>query len=172
MPRREIAEVLSGRIAIRAEGEGFAALPTTPGDLALHVAAKASAKTRIGTDDDHSLLLSIDGARGSNAESDDGAVLHRDVFPGTDAIWATTEARAELLFLLRDQRAPKTFQVHVERGAALLPPERERDGFSFRDDRGNVRLHIPKPIAVDAAGVSRAAEMSFSADGRTLTVAL
>ncbi|MGZ3417898.1 MAG: hypothetical protein ACXVEE_08545 [Polyangiales bacterium] len=172
MPRREIAEVLSGRIAIRAEGEGFAALPTTPGDLALHVAAKASAKTRIGTDDDHSLLLSIDGAQGSNAESDDGAVLHRDVFPGTDAIWATTEARAELLFLLRDQRAPKTFQVHVERGAALLPPERERDGFSFRDDRGNVRLHIPKPIAVDAAGVSRAAEMSFSADGRTLTVAL
>jgi hypothetical protein len=171
-PRPEIAEILRGRIALVSENEGFAALPITPGDLALHVAAKASAPTRIGTDDDHSLLLSVEGAGGSSAESQDGAVVHRDVFPGTDAIWATNEARAELLFLLRDDRAPTKFQVHVERGASLLAPVPEHDGYSFRDDRGNVRLHIPKAIAVDALGVTRAADMRFSDDGTTLVIAL
>jgi len=171
-PERAVAEVLRGRIALRSESTGLGVLPTTSGDLALHVATKASDPTRIGTDDDHSLLLSVEGASASAVEADDGSAIHRDVFPGTDAIWATTEARAELLFLLRDSSAPTQFRLHLDRGAGLVDAFAERGGYSFRDANGKVRLHIPTPVALDARGVSRTAEMKLADDGHTLTITL
>jgi hypothetical protein len=171
-PERALADVLRGRIALAAEPSGLGVAPATAGDLALHVAAYASEPTRIGTDDEHGLAISVEGAAPSAAELDDGAALHREVFPATDAIWATTAARAELFFLLRDPRAPKTFRLHLERGAGLEAPERSLAGLTFRDARGHARLQIPTPVALDARGERRSATMTLSDDGHTLTLAL
>jgi len=171
-PQRTIAHVLEARRALVPEGKGLGVLPATPGDLALHVASRASEPTRIGTDEEHSLSLSIEGATGTAAQADEGAAIHRDVFPSADALWATTEARAELLFLLHDASAPTHYAIHLDWGSGLRAPFAERGGYSFRDDRGNVRLHVEKPLAVDANGVSRFAAMSVSADGHTLTLDL
>jgi hypothetical protein len=171
-PERAVAEVLRSRAALHAEGAGLAATPRTPGDLALHVAATAGEPTRVGTDDDHSLTLSLEGSAPSRVESDDGSAVHRDVFPGTDAIWATSEARAELLLLLRDERAPTRFSFRLGRGGDLPRVVRGAEGLSFQDVKGRTRLRIPTPIALDANGNRRAAELTLSEDGRTLSIAL
>lgn len=168
---RSIAEVLTGRIAFHPAGS---ALEThaEPFDLGMRVAAHAAEPTRIGTDDDHSLFLSLEGAGENSVELEEGTAIHRDVFAGTDALWATTEARAELLFLLRDERAPTHFRVHLERGPGLTTVERSTKMLSFRDARGTLRLQIPTPIAIDANGTRREATFTLSEDEHTLDVTL
>jgi hypothetical protein len=171
-PERAIAEVLRSRAALHAEGAGLAVTPRAQGDLSLHVAATAGEPTRVGTDDDHALTLAIEGAAPAPVESDDGSAVHRDVFPATDAIWSAAEARAELLLLLRDERAPTQFSFRLGRGADLPRVVRGAEGLSFLDAKGRTRLRIPTPIALDARGNRRAAEMTLSEDGRTLSIAL
>jgi len=171
-PERDVADVLRGRIALQPVGDALVVAPTTSGDLAMRVAPHANEPTRIGTDDDHSVYLSLEDAAPSLVEADSGTAIHRDVYPGTDAIWATTEARAELAYLLRDASAPTTFRLHLERGKGLSRVEPDHGGITFRDPRGTVRLQIPTPIALDARGVRRAAEMRLSDDGATLQITL
>lgn len=171
-PERAVVDVLRARVALHAESTGLGVTPELLGDLALHVATKATDATRIGTDDEHALTISIDGAAGSSVVADDGAAVHHDVFPATDAIWATNASRAELLFLLRDATAPSSFSLHLGKGSGLVRIERTRDGLAFHDARDVVRLRIPTPIALDAHGVRREAQMSLDDDGHTLRISL
>jgi hypothetical protein len=171
-PDRAVGDVLGRGLALAPEGAGLVVSPRAAGDLALHVPARADAEARVGADEDHALTLAIEGASPTPVERDGGAAIHRAIAPGTDAVWAATEARAELLFVLRDEHAPTRFRLRLGRGRDLTAPLRDDEGLAFRDGRGRIRLRIPTPIALDANGARRAAEMTLEDDGRALAIAL
>ncbi len=170
-PERSVADVLAGRLAFAPDGAGLSVTARSVGDLELHVARTAGAPTWIGTDRDHASAFAIEGASDAAGEAEGGAAIHRDALPDTDAIWATTEARAELLFLLRDGASPRV-RLRLERGSGLEAPIPDQGGLTFRDARGNARLHVPAPVALDARGVRRVATMRLADDGRTLSIDL
>lgn len=169
---------LASRLAPSARG--FAA----SGDRLESIAARArregplpSLATRVGARAGDAWELSLEGSSAPDLRLipedhaavegtlDQGRVLFRDVRPSTDAVLAAGESWTELVWLLRDARAPSRFALRLAPSQGALAPRAEADGgVSFVDGRGAARLAMAAPFAIDAGGTRRGARVSLEGD--------
>jgi hypothetical protein len=115
-----------------------------------------------------SVTLRIDGARPAHGEFVDGEAVFPDAHASTDLLIASTPARVEAFWLLRDAAAPTRFTLAMSlRG---LTAQLDEQGVRFADAAGAVKLRMPRPAAIDSNGVRRDAALTL--DGDRLTIAL
>ena len=110
------------------------------------------------------------GARRVPGAVADRALVYAGAYPGADSIHVAERGRVEEFILLRDARAPDTFdyQLKVVRGGGLV---RQIAGVvEVLDSVGIAWLRLERPVAVDAAGGDRA--VHFALVGQKLTLRL
>ena len=110
------------------------------------------------------------GARHVMGQLEARALTFREVYPRADSIMVAAEDRVEELILLRDARAPRTFQyeVRVTRGGGRV---RQLEGtVEVLDPAGNAWLRLAPPFVLDQQGDKAAATASL--EGDRLTVSL
>ncbi len=115
-----------------------------------------------------SVTLRVDGARPVHGELVDGEAVFPDAHASTDLLIASTPARVEAFWLLRDAAAPTRFTLTMSlRG---LTARLDEGGVRFADAAGVVKVRMTRPAAIDAHGLRRDAALAL--EGDRLTIAL
>ncbi|WAC69235.1 PA14 domain-containing protein [Microbacterium sp. SL75] len=102
-------------------------------------------------------LTGIDGGEPVVTDSDSGIrnrLIYREVTSGADLEYVLSTGSVKETLILRDASASRTRFVW-NLGAEGLIPRLEADGLvNMVDDQGDIKLHIPAPVAWDSAGVA------------------
>ena len=97
--------------------------------------------------------------------------LYRSMAPSTDAVVVAGDTFTELAYVLRDEQAPLEFAWQVKLGSEVRELRAAvGGGLDFIDHAGAVRLCMPQPIAVDAAGRSVPVTLRFASNRLVLRV--
>src|SRR5262249_35721082 len=121
----------------------------------------ADGEIEIGRDPSR-LRLRPEGARASEAQAEDGAVVYIDAYTATDAIVEMAADRFEAFLVLRDASAPHSFTWHVNLPERIRDTRFERSGgLAFRDAEQKTVLRAPPAYAVDARGARVPARLSW-----------
>jgi MYXO-CTERM domain-containing protein len=133
--------------------------------------ADGAIRVGVGRDPTRTIVLTAAGASHAAASLDRGRVVFRDAYPSTDVVVGSTRERVEELLVLKDATAPSTFAWSLSL-PSRIPSGRiaENGALVLTDAHGKAALLVPRPFAVDAAGVKRDANLAF--DGATLQIAL
>jgi hypothetical protein len=156
---------------------------TSPGwrsawtERANHVGARLPAaadrpfEAGVGVSDLYRLKLAHVGATSAPLAVDQGRGVYRDAFPSTDLAFAASPERLEWAYTLKDEKAPSSFKLHVTLPKHLTTVrDGALGGLEFLDEQGDALLRIPRASAVDAAGKTRDAALTW--DGAVLTVSV
>lgn len=113
--------------------------------------------------------FTLSGASPAPLVIEEDRAIYRDVAPATDMVLATGPTFLEQLLLLRDARSPTVFTWHLELPSGLPRVEHQDDGgLGFFDRRGLARIRVAPPVAVDANGQTRRAELQLAAGSLTV----
>ncbi|MBI2388402.1 MAG: hypothetical protein HYV09_02185, partial [Deltaproteobacteria bacterium] len=168
---------LASRFAANADGfqisrDGV----TSPGwrgawtERAFHVGARLPEvaskpfEAGVGVSELYRLRLEQVGAREAALGLADGRAVYRDVYPSTDVTFVAGPERLEWAYTLRDDKAPAAFALKVTLPKNLKDARVDAHGaIEFLDAEGNALLRAPRPLAVDAAGTLRDANLTWGA---------
>jgi len=146
-------------------------------DRAHHVGARLprnadrSFEAGVGVSELYRLSLTHVGAKSATLAIDEGRGVYRDVYPSTDVTFVAAPERLEWAYTLRDEKAPSTFELRVKLPKHVRAAKLNGHGdVDFVDDSGDALLRVPRPLAIDAAGVTRGAPIEW--DGEKLRVSL
>lgn len=134
--------------------------------------ADGAHRVSLGRSERHGVSLRLMGARSVPAHVVEGKTIYAGAFPQIDAVWAASETRAELFYVVHELRAePLRLRLAIERGERIARVlSTAAGGAQFVDDKGEVVLDMPVPFAVDAVGTRR--EMPLVVEGDELRLSL
>jgi len=146
-------------------------------ERALHVGARLPVSSKqpfeagLGVSDRYRLQFVQVGAQASTLALAGGRAVYRDVYPSTDVTFVSSPERLEWAYTLRDEKAPSEFALEVTLPKNLPTARLDvHGGLELGDADGNILLRAPRPIAADAKGTLRDAQLGWK-DG-VLTVKL
>lgn len=116
---------------------------------------------------DANVAIKSAGARSVEGTLVDGNVVFDRAHTSTDLVIGSAPGRVEAFFLLHDAQAPASFRLEL---STTLSARVAEDGIYLADDKQIDRVRIPRPFALDAKGVRRAAAMTL--EGSTIVVEL
>lgn len=143
--------------------------------LSMRMSSSSVGVHQLGTHhgDRHTFRLSEPFATARLAEVVGGRVLYRDVYPDTDALFATSGSRVEEVWLLRSQVAPRSFTLKLALPPGDVSVEHRKDaGLWFFESGRALLLHVPEPIAFDAHGTRHPAQLSWNREASTIEIAI
>jgi hypothetical protein len=106
------------------------------------------------------IALTPVGAKPVQAKLFGGRAVYEDAFPSTDVVALGNAFYAEHLLVLRDAAAKPSVSYRVDLGKGLTPKWEDK-ALVLADARGEGRLRVIAPYAVDARGVVREATMTL-----------
>jgi hypothetical protein len=110
------------------------------------------------------LRLTREGVADVPATADRGRLVYEDAWPASDAILAASETSFEEAILVHDATAPREFAWQIELPSGISGVRDDGAGGLFwLDSSGDLALHLPRPVALDAAGNARPAAVRFDA---------
>lgn len=189
---------LSAALAPRAERDGFqreAAGFSSPGlraaqekkwtELGAFVGASATEPYSVGISTFPALRLTVTrrrageradvlGAKPVGADLDSGTLVYREAYgDGVDAIVTASPSSFEELILFREATAHMRLEWTIELPSGIARGAMQPDGtLWFIDARGHMVLAVPKPFAVDSAGVRRDARLEWDDAAGVMAVSL